>query len=311
MKKRVLIAYAIVQCSVISINTYGVDQEEKIFKNPIHSNIWAVYVQKKQPKKALDLFINLIKKNKYAYKWLVNFLHGTCQFNKIRQMLPIIKTASPQFLKEDPDTAFRVAHALVRSNVVINGALQMLAYNPEAMDILVPVHNKFPTHQKVASLLATLYDLNNEPQNAIEVTEKYLNSSVLKPMDFIMLFKNASRYVKLDDKKKALEIVKKSLELQPKFINGWMLSAAINDQLGNTQEAIDDCLKGLETGGPNAIMHQYLIKLFLKLKKAKHQLSTFSLSKECFAGVLQLLNQKKYKEGLKKLDDCLSQKAQS
>ena len=72
------------------------ENTEKIYKNPFHENMWGVYIQKKQPFKSFQIFANLTKTNKYAYKWMINFLHKTGNNQKIAALVPLIKSAFPE-----------------------------------------------------------------------------------------------------------------------------------------------------------------------------------------------------------------------
>jgi len=280
----------------------------KRFKNAFHENIWAGYIQKKKPQKALEIFANLIKKNKYAYKWLITLLHKTGQNKKIIELIPLLKTVFPESLKEIADMGFMVAYALVRNTVFINNMIMPLVYNPQAIDILVPLNNKFPSHQKIATLISTLYDLNKETQNALAVSEKYLNSSATKPTDFLEYFKNSARHLKLGDKDKALINVEKCLEIQPRFVNAWIFSASLKDQMGKTEEAMNDCKRALELAGPNKALALLLIKLFFKFKKSQHRLNEFVMNKTCFEKALQLFNTRQNNKALEYINKCLSEK---
>lgn len=285
-------------------------KEEKKYKNTFHENMWGVYIQKKQPLKSFQIFANLTKTNKYAYKWLINFLYKTGNNQKIAAIMPLIQSTFPQIIEDDPDIGFMIAHAISSSYItpgLINNG-QQLKYNQSAMDILITLNRKFPNHQQVASLTATLYDLNNDPQNALSVSEKYLNIATLKPTDFLEYFKNASRHLKLGNKKSALKNAKKCLELQPKFNNGWVLLSTIYDQLDKTQDAINSCKKALELTGPNSAIEYMIIRLFFKLKGAQHLVNEFVMNKQCFEKSIELLRKKEYDKALDLMDKCLSQK---
>jgi len=273
--------------------------KEATIKNAYHGNFWGVFMQNKQPQKALNIFNSILQENKYVYKWLINFLYQKGQYQQIQKYIPLIKARCPELLTNDPDTGFRVAYSLVVPTAQKKAIfLTPLAYNPKAMDILVPLNNKFPTHRKIASLISTLYDINNDPQNALAVSEKYLNSSATKPVDFIEYFKNAARYVKLEKLQKSLEAVKKSIDLQPKFINSWLFSAAIKAKLMMLDEAIKDCIAALKIVGPNQKVIQFLLTLFFK-KKSRQQFTT----------ALQLFKGKKYKQALEYMETCLEKTA--
>jgi tetratricopeptide (TPR) repeat protein len=285
-------------------------KEEKIYKNPFHENMWGVYMQKKQPLKSFQIFANLTKTNKYAYKWLINFLHKTGNNQKITSLVPLIQSTFPQIITDDPDIGFMVAYAISTSDITpgLNNNCPQIKYNQSAMDILIPLNRKFPNHQQVASLTATLYDLNNDPQNAIAVSEKYLNIATSKPTDFLEYFKNASRYLKISNKKLAFKNAKKCLDLQPKFNQGWVLLATIYDQLEKTQDAINACKKALELTGPNSAIEYMFIRLFFKLKGSQQLVSEFVMNKQCFEKAIELLRKKEYDKALDIMDKCLTQK---
>jgi len=314
MKKQILLL--LLSSMFLHFNTDSENQKGKRFKNTIHETIWSVYSQKKDPKKSFSTLLKLAKKNKYAYKWLISLLHKTGNFGKISQMIPLIKATFPDILQNDPDTGFMLAHALMRCKGTFQSSLfackqkqpLQLAYDQGAMDIIQPLNKKFPTHQQVAALTAALYDLSNDPLNALVIAEKYLNSSATKPTDFIIYFKNTARYIKLGKKNKALASIKKCIELQPGFVPALILSANLNNEMNKIEEAISNCKAALETAGPNKMIIFMLIKLFFKLKKAQHKLSEFVLNKECMEKAMKLLEEKKYDKALNFIDTCLAKK---
>lgn len=285
---------------------------EKNYKNPFHENMWGVFMQKKAPAQSFKIFADLTKTNKYAYKWLINFLYKTGNNQKLSSITPLIKSSFPQLLSTDPDAGFMVAYALSCINFPANLPAGNMAenacpitYNQQAIDILLPLNQKFPTHQQVASLLSTLYDLNNDPRNALEISEKYLNSASSKPTDFLEYFKNASRYLKLEDKENALKSTKKCIELQPAFPNGYILLATIYDQMDNIQEAIDACKNALEVTGQNNAIEYMIIRLFFKSKKAQNKANDFFINKKCFEKAIELIRKKEYEKAFDIMDKCL------
>jgi len=223
-------------------------------------------------------------------------------------LMPLLKTAFPESLKEIADMGFMIAYALARNNLLVNNMFMPIIYNPKAMDILIPLNNKFPTHQKIATLTATLYDLNKETKNALAVSEKYLNASVSKPTDFLEFFKNSARYLRLGEKNKALINVKKCIDIQPRFVNAWIFSASLKDQMGKTEEAMNDCKKALDIAGPNKALALLLIKLFFKFKKVQHRLNEFVMNKKCFEKALRLFNTRQNNKALQYINKCLSEK---
>jgi len=292
--------------------------KQKILKNPLHAVFWGVYSQKKSPKKTFETLTKHLKDNKYVYKWLINFLHKTKNFFQVRQLLPKIKKMFPELLKKDPGTGFKMAYALLKQVKIQTQKMPKIIYN-QIMDILVPLNKKFQSNQQVASLTAMLYDLNNDPRNAIAVAKKYLNSSAAaKPTDFITYFKNAGRYASLSEihkanktkshkkLKKALINIKKSLDLQPRFPNSWLVSASIKEKLGKLDDAIKDCKKAIKITGPNKKMIQVLLSLFFKQKKVQYKKNMFKIESQCFMNALMLFKQKKYNEALEQLNKCLS-----
>ena len=286
----------------------------KIFKNPIHTHLWSIYSQKKSPQQSFEMLTKLIKKNRYAYKWLIDLLYKTGNLYRIEQLIPAIQKSFPDLLKNDPGTGFKIAHAIIKKVMLATKQIPKPIYN-QAMDILIPLNKKFPDHQKIATLTATLYDLNNDPRNAINVAKKYLNVSAELPTNFVEYFKNAGRYLKLiagqKDKKiidkklrKALDNLQKSIDLQPQFPNSWILSAVIKEKLNMIDSAIKDCKKALELTGPNKKVVQILLTLFFKQKKLHNKQNMFKIDAACFNQALTLIKEKKYDAALELLNKC-------
>jgi len=303
-------------CLIFSSLCYSKNKQsisQQILVNDYHAIFWARYIEHKNPKLSFEMFKNLITKNQYSYKWFIDLLHKMNQFQLIRQITPLIKSTYPELLKKDPEAGFQIAHALVRPQITQQIVLP-ISYNPEAMDILVDLNNRFPEDYKISTLTSMLYDLNQEPQNALAVSEKYLNTSPNRASNFIEYFKNAARYLKLGKTDRAIENVKKSLDLQPRFINGWLFLASIKEQAEKIEEALEHCLTALEIideEGRQDIkpkVTQYLLRLFFKKKQLQYKIDNFVIKKECFTQAMHLLNQKKYKQSLEHIEKCLSEK---
>jgi len=282
---------------------------EKRFKNHLHELMHAKFIENAQPKKALDIYNELIKTRRYTYKWLIHLLHKTGSHDKIRQMIPLIKTSFAELLKEDPDTGFIIAYSLAKQQIPINQKIVALKYSPKAMDVLIPLVNKFPANQKIASFTATQYELNGEIKNALSISEKYLNISATKPTDYLEYFKNSDRYLRLNNTTKAWESIKKCVEIQPNFIPGLVKSVKLGEQVGKTDDAIKNCIAILELVGPRKCVIANLMRLFFKLRGQQHKTTRFQIDPACYKNAKNLFGQKKYRQALEFLDRCLSTKS--
>ena len=70
----------------------------------------------------------------------------------------------------------------------------------------------------------------------------------------------------MDSKHHALVSVKKSLELQPRFDRGWLLYSLIEEQLGNTKEALRGYATYLNLSGKKMLIELHV----QRLKEHKH-----------------------------------------
>ena len=159
----------------------------------------------------------------YAYKGYISFLHTLGHFNHIYTLMPKVDTLLPN----DPDT-----------QLIFAQVLEQAGKDTESHERIIKLSQKFPLNEEICYAATQIFLKRNEPKNAIAAIETLVNSAPRKQNTFIFHYSKAIALLSLEKRSLALESVKKSLELQPHFDRGWLLYSLIEEQLGNTQEAL-------------------------------------------------------------------------
>jgi len=263
----------------------------------IHRYIWANYNQFGGKVAAAQQWYNKLLTSHasvYMYKGYVTLLFQTGQFQKIVQLIPQLDTT----FSDDPKVQLMFALALAKTN-----------NQHAANERLIKINDQFKSNQEIAFYTANVYLSRKEPKNALIVIDNLLNSSARKPTNFIFHFLKSQIYVQINNKPKALESVKRSLDMQPKFDKGWLLYALLKEEIGNLDDAINGYTTFLElTGGSNKQVAKHLLGLVIKQKVLQQGNKPLIMSASCFEKALMLYEQKEYSQALKQIDACLKEK---
>lgn len=159
----------------------------------------------------------------YAYKGYISFLHTLGHSNHIYTLMPKVDTLLPN----DPDT-----------QLIFAQVLEQTGKEKESHERIINLSHKFPLNEEICYAATQIFLKRNEPKNAIAAIDTLVNTAPRKQNTFIFHYSKAIALLSLENRALALESVKKSLELQPHFDRGWLLYSLIEEQLGNTQEAL-------------------------------------------------------------------------
>lgn len=190
----------------------------------------------------------------YAYPGYIRFLNTLGQSNHIRTLMPQVDTLLPN----DPDI-----------QLIFAQVLEQAGEEQESQNRVIKLSRNFPLNEEICYAAAQIFIKRNEPAQAISTIDALINTAPRKQNTFIFHYSKAVAQLSIDtsdSKKQALVSVKKSLELQPRFDRGWLLYSLIEEQLGNTKEALRGYAAYLNLSGKKLLIELHV--QHLKTKKS-------------------------------------------
>lgn len=301
MKKKVVVLNALFFICCINLSADASllpDTDTILLEDPqaenIHRYLMANYQQfGGNREKAYEIYKNLTahRAPKDAYKGYIHLLNDVHAYPEIIRAIQ----ASDNKFKDNAEIQLIYARAL-----------QNTGKQKEAAELLVNLNEKYKDNQEIAFEVAQQYLANKEPGNAIIVIDNYLNSSPTKPNNFIFHFLKAQIYMNMNDKHKAMQSVKKCLDMYPQFDKGWILYAMLQEQAGELAQAIKGYSTFLELSGEkNQQLETHLLGLVFRQKMLEQQTTSITYDRPCIENALRMFKDKKYKEALEHIDKCL------
>lgn len=260
-----------------------------------HLYLWGYYNQLENNMDiAQECYTKIFNNNGslYTYPGYVEFLFQLQKYPIILQLMPS--------LEESLKDCFSLQKIFIKT-------LEIAGKREEADKKIIALGEKFKNKPEFAYNTALAYIRINDIKKAITVLDAYLKNSAERTEHAMFYFLKAQLYMKSYNKKEALTMVKKCLELNPSFQEGWLFSGIINELEGDLNEAITGYSNFLTFVGHDAAVEQQLLMLFFK--KNTSSLAQEPHSLPSFEKALQLYKQKKYKESLDELNAHLNKSA--
>ncbi len=281
MKKK--LSYALAGLGIVSIHAnqyhdYFVANYNQFGGNKTVAEAWYEHIQKK-PHSVL------------TNKGYVDLLSSTGKFQKIIELMPKIEA---QF-KDDPDM-----------QLIFVTSLQKIGKKKEADNKLITLSQQFKTHPELTFHAAETLVQRKELQNALALIDNYLNNSSRRPNNFIFYFLKGQIYLRMKDFKQARVQLQNCLEAHPRFPQGWLLKAMIEEEAGQLDHAIKGYGSYLELTGPNPQIQRHLIGLVLRKESTQKNKRIIVVNRSCFEKALSLFEKKEFKLALTQIDSCLS-----
>lgn len=264
-------------------------------KSNLHEYIWANYQQfagdlEVAGKRYHELFTTH-KAPIYCYKGYIHYLE---KIGKFKEIIALASTINDTF-KQDPDLQLILINALKKDN-----------QKTDAIKQLVRAYETFPLHTHVVFETASMYIEQKELTNALHVIDKLLNNVSSQSNFFIFHFMKAQLYVHLNQLDKALESVKKSLDMHDAFDQGWLMRATIEEELGQLNNAIAGYSNFLKlTRQPNQQVAQHLMQLSLKQKTLQANAPAAEPNQSSLEKATLLYQQKNYAHALDAIEAYL------
>ena len=268
--------------------------------NELHTYFWANYQQFRGNKeKANEWYTNMFaaesKPSIYTNRGYIHFLYDNNNNQRIVELMPKLD----EVFKKDADVQLIFAQALKKTNAI-----------KQADDKITQLAHQFPTHPEIVFQAAEAMVRNKEHTNALAIIDEYLNNSSRRPNNFIFSFLKAQIHSQLGDYKEARASIQTCLEAHPRFPQGWLLLALLEEQAGKLDQAIKGYTSYLEVAGSNKQIEQHLVGLVFKQNSLKNNRGMVVINKNCFEKAMILFERKQYKQALEQLDVCLSQNPQ-
>jgi len=265
-------------------------------KPNLHEYMWANYQQFAgnlgvAGKRYQELFTTH-KAPIYCYKGYVHYLEKT---GKFKEIISLTQTINDTF-NQDPDLQLILINALKKDN-----------QKTAAIKQLIHAYELFPLHTHIVFETASMYTEQKELTNALQVIDKLLNNVSSQPNFFIFHFMKSQIYVQLGQLDKALESVKKSLDMHDTFEQGWLMRATIEEELGQLNNAITGYANFLKlTQQPNQQVAQHLMQLSLKQKMVQAQAPAVETNQSSLEKAMLLYQQKNYAQALDAIETHLT-----
>ncbi len=265
----------------------------------LHRYMWANYKQfeghTKEAEAWYDRIFSTDQPSIFTNKGYLHFLQDHGNYQRIVELMPKIE----ETFKNDPDI-----------QLIFINAMKKRGNTAQAEDKLIRLSREFKTHPEVVYQATEAFIQRKEMNNALSLIDDYLNSAPRRPNNFIFYFLKGQVFMQMRDFKQAHAQIEQCLEAHPRFPQGWLLLAMIEEQQGKINDAIKGYTSYLEVAGPNKQIEQHLLGLTLKQKAAQGNRQILFVKQSCFAKALILFERKQYQVALNQVNQCLTQNQQ-
>lgn len=219
----------------------------------------------------------------------VRFLQKKNQHREILSMLDLLDKQ----LAKDAEVQLAIVEALDATH-----QYQLAA------ERIVRLNQQFPDHQKIAVYTVQLYLNQRNTYKALDVIDNFLNVAMHQPSNFIFYFFKAQIYLSQNRKKEAAVAFKECLSLNQHAEKIWLIYSLLEEELNNIDGAIEACSRAADITD-NPVIRQRLLVLLTKKQGAGEK--TISPANTCYHKAKTLLEQEKFTEALRQIDECLKQ----
>lgn len=264
--------------------------------NNFHRYIWANYQQfsgnKHQAQQWYELIADAPQQSVFTNKGYLHFLNDHGNYARIMELMPKLEGT----FKNDPDI-----------QLIFVVALRKTGKEQEADDKLLRLSHTFKLHPEIVFQATETLVKRKETTNALSLIDDYLNSAPRRPNNFIFHFLKAQIYVNMRDIKQARAHIQQCLDAHPRFPQGWLLLAMMEEQAGQLDQAIKGYSSYLELIGKNQQIERHLLELVFKQKAAQRNQQIVFIDKACLSKSLLLFERKQYQAALQQINNCLEQ----
>lgn len=263
--------------------------------NQYHNYFWANYNQfsgnHAETRKWYNHIFSQESHSILNNKGYLHFLADSGDFKKIIQLMP--KLEKP--FEKDPDV-----------QLLFVKALQKTGRKNDADNRIVALARNFKEHTEIVFNATETLVERKELKNALSLLDDYLNSAARRPNNFIFYFMKGKIHMQLKEYTQARSFLQQCVDSHPRFPQGWLLKAMLEEESGNLEQAIKGFSSFLEISGPNKQIEQHMLALVLKQKASQKQSNTLVLNRPCMQHALALFEKKQYSAALAHINTCLA-----
>lgn len=225
----------------------------------------------------------------YTYSGYINHLFEQKEYSKILALLPQIEEQLADNLP-------------VQLIFVKTYELSGMA---EAADKkILELSRRFKENAEVMYYACISQLRNKKAASALTLAQDFLDNSSHKSSHFIFYYIKAQAQISLYKHEEARENIKKCLELNPGFEQGWLLSGLIAELEGKVDQALKGYRTFLQLVGHDAAVEQQILNLLVKAQAMGTSVQTNPLE----SAVMQYRN-KNYKQALLTVEQYLDQQS--
>ncbi len=266
-----------------------------ILANPFHNYFWAKYQQfggnTQETKKWYNHIFSDANHSLLNNKGYLHFLADTKDYKKIVELMPKLEKT----FAKDPDV-----------QLTFVTALRNVGKKDEADKRIIELSQAFKDHTEIVFNAAETLVQRKEHKNALVLLDTYLNNAPRRPNNFIFYFLKGQIYMQLKEFKHARAFLQQCLEAHPRFPQGWLLKAMLEEQAGQLDQAMQGFSSYLELTGPNKQIEQHLMQLAIKQKASQKNGNVVVLNRPCIEKAVLLFEKKQYRAALQQIDACLA-----
>ncbi len=267
-----------------------------VVSNSFHNYFWANYQQfggnREETRKWYEHIFSEANHSLLNNKGYLHFLSEIGNHKKIVELMPKVE----RIFTKDPDI-----------QLIFVTALRHTGKKDDADNRLIKLSQTFKNHTELIFNAAETLVQRKELKNALALLDEYLNSAPRRPNNFIFYFLKGQIYMRMKDFKQARNFLQQCLEAHPRFPQGWLLKAMLEEETGQLDQAIKGFSSYLELSGPNKQIERHLLGLVLKQKASQNKNNIVVLNKSCFAKALMLFEKRQYSAALQHINTCLAQ----
>ncbi|KKP36174.1 MAG: Tetratricopeptide repeat domain protein [candidate division TM6 bacterium GW2011_GWF2_32_72] len=270
----------------------------------LHRQIMANYFHLDEKyQQASQLFMKNLENNapKEAYK------DYTIHLFELGQYPAILKIK--EYLKDTFDNDETI-------QLIFAQSLEATGKKEEAAKAYIDLAKKFKTNPEITQQAAQSLANQGKLNEALAVIDLYTQNTPHKRSHFVFEFLKSNIYLNQGKKELALDSVKKSLEIAPKFGQGWLFLAMLQEQSGQIEDAIKGYTNFLELNGSNSQIELQVANLLFK-QGEKEQAQKFLLKSQAnnpqiqMIKVQKLYEEKKYEQALQEIEKGLKKQPEN
>ncbi|MGE0206961.1 MAG: tetratricopeptide repeat protein [Candidatus Babeliales bacterium] len=266
-------------------------EKDDVSLNPYLLYIWGSYnVHEKNHTISKKCFDTLITDNApaHVYPGYIDYLFLSKQYKKIADLIHKVDTQ----LKDN-----------LEIQLIFVKALELVGKHKEAEQKIIALLDSFNTHPEVVYGATLAHMRNKKSDQAVEVIDHYLKSTIEKPTHFIFYYLKAQIAAQNNNIELSRQCLSKCLTLNPSFDQGWLLSGLLYELEGNLEQAIAGYRNFLHIVGHDSAIEQQLLNLTIRQKQAGGQQEQL---KKLFEESLVLYHQRQYSLALHRIEKCLA-----